>query len=573
MQLNRTAFIYAITILSWVVISLFVKPGYFDPITPSHSDLFRYTILSQETWNSNSWIFPRPLMIAYLKIVGITNNQTIFFLLLTLPAVLFISTMLITVEFLMQRQLTLLSIVVYFAIVFGSPLFLAIAQYDFGGSLSGIFTCLSIIIFNARDKKNPERFWLNLIVPVILFWISIEIKPTFAISMLGAITALILVQKFSRKSIYILLVAISMVAVVFIKDALLGSAFIQLGSESDVYTIGIDPIKNITLLAFYIRAGFPDVLLVGLITACCILLLNNNKVVLMTVLFVAIGAAVPMALLVNREWNIYGWYPQAILALSLCCSISLLQEKISIATFCSRSAMLTASLLVVLCSVMLYAFRESSTTAWTVANQKYAKSIMLSISSLDFSPHKKYFFANLLGPYHPFRNTLYIKNTNLRITDFDVLLRESERAWNGMSHEQTNGVYMASLNIAAYDTFYVFDVNGRVVQQLDQTDIQKLSRLQIEALFLCGVSTKAKPDMPSISKALECFNREAMYDSSIAFFDSHQPLGEEFSWLYYHYAQALNYKGKKVEAIENIKKAINAEPSNAVFLKFLNSLE
>lgn len=573
MQYNRAAFIYAITILSWVVISLFIKPGYFDPITPSHSDLFRYTILSQETWDSDSWFFPRPLMIAYLKIVGITNNQTIFFLLLTLPAVLFVSTMLVTVEILIKRQLTLLPMAVYFAIVFGSPLFLAIAQYDFGGSLSGIFTCLSIIIFMARDRKNPERFWLNLIVPVVLFWISIEIKPTFSISMLGAITALMLVQKFSKKSIYILAVAISVVGAVFVKDALLGSAFIQLGNESDVYAIAIDPIKNISLLAFYIRAGFPDVLLTGLIIASFILVLNNNKAVLMTVVFVAIGAAAPMALLVNREWNIYGWYPQAVLALSLCFSISLLQEKIGVATFFSKRAILTASLLLILCSVTLYVFRESSTTAWTVTNQKYAKNIMLSMSSLDLSPRKKYFFANLLGPYHPFRNTLYIKNTNLRITDFDVLIRESERAWNDMSHEQTNGVYMTSLNIDAYDTFYVFDANGRVVQELDQTGIQKLSKLQIEALFLCGISTKSKLDILSISKALECFNKEGMYDSSIEFFDSYQPLGEEFSWLYYHYAQALRYKGKKAEAIENVKKAINAEPSNVVFLKFLNSLE
>lgn len=573
MLLNRIVFVYVITVLAWIVVSLFIKPGYFDPITPSHSDLFRYVMISQEVWGPNSWVFPRPLMIAYLKIIGITNNQPLFFLLLTLPAVLFVSTLLVTVESLIQRQLTLLSMVAYFAIVFGSPLFLAIAQYDFGGSLAGILTCLSIVIFKRLDTQSPEKFWLNLVLPVVLFWVSIETKPTFAISMLGAITALVVVQKFSRKSIYLLLVALSVVAAVFIKDALLGSKFIQLGNGSDVYTVGIDPVKNISLLAFYIRAGFPDVLLTGLVIVGVILALTGNKTALMAIVFVAIGAAVPMALLINRQWDIYGWYPQVVLALSFAIAISLIQEKNRVTTVRSKALMLIIPGLLIICSAMLYSFKESNTTTWTVSNQKYAGNILLSMSSLDFSPGRKYFFANISGPYHPFKNTRYIKSTNMPMTDFDVLIRESERAWNDMSHEQTNGVYISSLDVNEYDTYYVFDSDGRIKQELDQTEIQKLSRLQIEALFLCGVSAKSKLDALSISKTIECFNKEGMYDSSIAFFESGQPLNEEFSWLYYHYAQALHYKGKNNEAMESIKKAINAEPNNAVFLKFLSSLE
>lgn len=570
---NRASFIFLITILVWIVISLFVRPGYFDPITPTHSDLFRYVMLSQEVWGTNSWLFPRPLMIAYLKIIGITNNQTVFFLLLTMPAVFFISSMLITAEVLLKKPLTSLAMVSYLAIVFGSPLFLAIAQYDFGGSLSGIFTCLAILIFKVRDEQAPERLWGNLIMPIMIFWISIETKPTFAISMLGAIFALVVLQKFSKKYIYLLVTAISVVAAVFIKDAFLGSKFIQLEGSNDVYTVSIDPIKNISLLAFYIRSGFPDVLLVGLVIASGVLIFNGKKAALLSIAFVALGAAAPMALLVNREWDIYGWYPQTVLALSVSVAILLLQEKVSACTARIQRPMLIGLLLLIISSVLLYTFKKANTTIWTTDNQRYTKNILLSMEAQNLSPAKKYLFVNLSGPYHPFKNTRYIKNANRTLTDFDVLIRESERQWNDMSHEQTNGIYMKSLTISEYDSFIVFDLHGRIEKELDQADIQKLSKLQLEALFFCGTSMKPKLDILSISKAVECFNKEGMYDSSISLFESYQPLTEDFSWAYYHYAQALSFSGKKAAAIENIKKAIMAEPSNPVFIKFLSSLE
>lgn len=571
---SRFLHLVSLNFLLWVLISLFVRPGFFDPITPSHSDLYRYVTISENAWSYHEWLNPRPLMIAFLKLLSLSPDYKVFYFLLSLPAVFFISSFILVLEEMTNIKFTWSAISLYVLIIIGSPLFYPIYQYDFGGVLSGLLSCIAILSYIQFGRKTSTSSFLIYLIPALFFWLSIEMKPTYALAIVGFICAYVLITKFSRTSLHLLCIAVLIIIAVFIKDKILGSKFLRFDTASDAYTISISPSRNIHLLLFYLKVGLPPILLVTTIISALSCWFNNKKEYILFIVLAALGAAAPMALLVNRQWDIYGWYPQIILCSLILFGATFLIEKVNSNVAVNIKLKNTFALFLVCLSALIYCNKPSTTTEWTKLNQRYSRNVLNALSNIDFKSHEKYLFANISGPYHPFKNTQFLAENFHSLKNFNVLLREREREWNDMSHEQTNGLYFNDIKIEGFSKIFIFDDKGSLIKEVTHEYLQKKSGPTLEALLLCGVDLdELSQNALGISKAVECLYNENRYESANHVAELAEENKIDFAWLYFHHARTLDALKNKEDAQKMISKALAQDPSNPIFIELQTKLK
>ena len=562
-----------LTILFFILIELFFKVGYIDLVTPSHSDLYRYLLVSESKWLPANFLTPRPLSLAYVKIAGLTHQPWLFFYLLALPALCFVALLAYSVAGWGVSRQGILPLAALFFVCFGSPFFYPLFQYDFGGMLGGMFAVLAISTGLKSIKENGDGSKLWWFAPIALTLLSVESKPTYSILILAIafISAIFFKSNRSR----LLFAAVFMVLTyVYLKDKLLGSAFLAQSDTASPYAVVLDPIKNAQTLMFYIQNTFTAALVWTTVLASTTLLIYRKWKLLSLLAVLAVSASIPMAFLVNRTWDIYAWYSTVIIGLIIMLAVSHLVISINEGQNVKNRALAFVAIVSIIVGLIIHALSQHTALEWTVSNQQYNRNILTALETINGTNERRILLAGIQGPYHPLRNTAFVERSFAKIGKFDVLLKNNERAWNGMSSAQSNGIYTEKIDWTKYSLIYVFNEKGGIATKRTNKEVISMTPYNRDLLFYCGISDINKNSAPlAVTKAIVCLNNNEEYAHSIALSGV---IGIEKipqPWYYYHLAKAYEAVGNNKMASDLLSNAIKFEPDNPLFLATLTEVQ
>lgn len=559
----------AIAVIVFIVVAMFFQPGEIDLISPQHSDFFRYFMLSESRWLPANWLAPRPLMLAYLKIAGIFHRPEILFILLALPAMCFVALLAYFVTRSGLAQGGILPLVAFYLVTFGSPFFYPTFQYDYGGMLSGFFAVLAVSfgLKAVRESEGVSAYWWFM--PILFSMLSVESKPTYSFLLLSlAFCGAVFVRGNRPKGLFIGVLIV--LCWVFIKDKLLGSPFVASSDAASPYAVVIDPIRNIHVLVFYMKNAFTAPLVWSTLLASATLLVYREWKLLSLFVVLAISASMPMALLVNRQWDTYAWYSTVIIGVLIMISFGRLLTTINGSQNIKNKALAASALFLISISLIAHVCTRHPAVEWTLANQQYNRNVLSALNLLSASGDGKILFAGIQGPYHPLKNSAFVERVFPKVGKFDVLLRKNELEWNEMSHEQTNGIYLDNVKWADYSTIYVFDENGYVVAKRHADEIIGMSLYKRDLFLYCGKLNKTNFSDPThVAKAIECLNNNQEYGGSIALGEIAVDLGEKQPWVYFHLAKSHQAVGDTRRASDLLNRALKIEPGNSLFLSTL----
>jgi hypothetical protein len=561
--------IAGLTALFFVIIGLFFQPGEIDLITPSHSDGYLYLTMANDQWFPARWLSPRPLLYVYLHLIGLIHQLDIFFLLLTLPAFCFLTLLLSLVMKAGLSKQHLLPIAAFFFVSFGSPLFYPHFQLDVGGMLGACFAVLAInSALNAiKEKEGDSVYWWFM--PIFFTLLSIESKPNYSFLLLSlAFIGALLVRGYRSKGIFV--GVLSVICWVFIKDKLLGSPFLVSSETVSPYAVIIDPVKNIQALGFYIKNSFTTPLVWVCLLASIILLAHREWKLFSLFVILTLSASMPMALLVNRLWDTYAWYSTVIIGVLIMVAVSRLLDTINKKLNTFNKVLAITALFLISIGLMAHAFTQSHTMNWTLTNQHYNRNLMSALNRINTQGERKILLVGIHGPYHPLRNSVFMRQAFPNLGNFKVLLRKDELFWND-NIKKTKGIYLEEVNWADYSAIYSFDNDGRTVTRLTPDEIAKMPNdLRIVFLY-CDQNIDMKShDATQVAQIIECLNNNNEYDAAISIGTSVGDIGKNQPWLYYHLAKSFQMKGSPITADELLNKALKLEPKNPLFLNALS---
>ena len=564
--MNRRIIVFAMAVmgggLSFLIVTSVMQPGLLDLTTPSHSDFYRYFLISEKRWLPSDWLAPRPLMLAFLKIAGVFHQPQLLYLVLAIPALLFVSLCPYVVNRVGLAKSRILPWLIFFIVAFGSPYFHQIRQFDFGGMLSGFFavmaTYLGITALNRKDKN------CNLVLGALAFCLaSIESKPTYSFALLYL--ALVGVALFkNRKSILIFGGVLIILTWVFVKDKIFGSPFVASAEALSPYAVVVNPVQNFRVLAFYVFHAFTAPLFFATVLSLVTLAACRNWKSAIIPLGLSISAAAPMALLVNRQWESYSWYSTIAIALLVMIAVDrlLLVVRESIRPKVRVGAILV--LVALLASIVAHALTRHPSVEWTLTNQTYNRNVLQAMESIEpMADGRKVLIAGIKGPYHPFKNTAYVTQRYPRIGQFDLLLRKSEEEWNRMSHELTNGVHLEQLEKKDYSLMVVFGADGRIVEKVPSSKFGGLTSMSRDVLLVCGMTVNQDPT--TVARIIDCLNDAGEFGRAIDIGRQSISLGERQPWIYYHLSKSYIKIGDAENAHALAIKALSIEPGNKTF--------
>lgn len=565
----RTVLIVA---AAFFLTSLLFKPGYIDLTAPAHSDLYRYFLIAEAPWVASTWLTPRPLMIAYLKLAGVFHSPGSLYVLLALPSMAFIVMLALIGSRISAVPISGLSIFLFGVTAFGMPHFLPMFQYDYGGMLSGFLAASAIYLVLPRAERPVDgRTWAWA---MLLVWASLETKPTYGLALLGVSAVATLL---TRRRAYLLatLGVAFILGAVFVKDVLLGSGFIQSASTNNVYSVVIDIPRNIQALGFYVKNAltFPMQLAVA-ICALALLVARQWKLLLFIVV-AAVGSSAPMALLVNRLWDIYAWFSTAIFAMLILLGSAILQQQAARAR--AVGAVMAYLLVAAVSGLLLVSAGSGSAAAeWASNNQRYNRHMLDMLSALEPQGSGRIIFAGARGPYHPLRNTEYIKRVFPAIHSFDILARRSEMSWNKMAaRELVNAVYPSELNLRGYSRVYVLSEAGSLAGVYTPADLLAMPPGERSRVLLCSEATGSRvvSNEAQLLKALDCLVSAEEFKDAIALWEEYAGLDHAQPWIFFQLAKAYSSVGSTDLALAAINRALAIEPKNPIFENMRKQVE
>lgn len=567
--------IFLLCLAGLIIGRVLVFPGFFDPSVPSHSDLYRYFLLSQEQWISDRWLLPRPLMIAFLQLLGVLRRPELIWGVLSMTSVCFATALVILLQKLSHFRIHNVSIFLYSVVIFSLPSSFEIYQLDYGGMLAGILSILAIVLWRANAESNSPKIIVGVL---ILYWFSLEMKPTFAAVMVCLALVEVILRK-DRKSLLLLVGVVGVSIGVILKDRYLGSPFLDFSDEAGVYSVRISPLKNLHALWIYIKAAIPIHILPGLVAAYFVMLLLGFKirwVVLLLVLSVA--AVVPMILIPNRTLELYSWYSGMLACVPFLYVFSAITTE-SRPTHNGRF-LLSASMGYLCLVVATIGLAVTSKGNLPVAKydhfySSYNKNVLASLKTLgDMSPRfssGQILISGLRGPFHAFKNRRFVVNASLINPNYILLLRKSEREWNKMSHEMGSGIYSDEIDLAGFDQYIIYDHDGNISKILDSDDFNSIPAWQRIPVLICNMDVRSeKLTLDLLEKLLPCLD-ETMEADFIINAVSNIDMKGLSPLAHYFIGKAYQLKGENAVAREHYILSLQAG-ENIWFRRALESL-
>lgn len=558
--------------LFFTLIGLFAQPGEIDLITPAHSDWYLYTTIADSRWQLDSWLAPRPLLMAFLHFIGLIHQPEIFFFLLAMPAFCFVT---LLPHFVIREKLCqshVLPLVGFFLVAFGSPMFYPHFQLDFGGMLSGCFAVLAIS-FGCKAIKEVDSgavYWWFF--PIFFTMLSVETKPNYSFLLLSLTFCGALFIRGSRTK-WLFIGVLLVLCWVFVKDKFLGSTFLATSDAASPYAVVLSPMKNIEMLMFYMKSAFTVPLALVTLVACITLLVRREWKLFSLFMVLVISASMPMALLVNRPWDTYAWYSTVVVGVLIMVAMSRLLVVISENKLLRVKVLITITLMSMFIGLAAHASTRHTAVEWTLTNQHYNRNVMTSLELINGLGGPKILLTGIQGPYHPLKNTKFVERFFPGLGKFDVLLRKKEREWNEMSDMQTNGIYLDEVNWSVYSNIYHFDKNGKYSKKLSSLEVGKMSYEQQVGFLYCNYNNNNTDikfqDPTQVAKLIECLNNNHEFDAAVVIGTSSSELGNMQPWIYYHLAKSFQARGDFAEAVKLLSKALEVEANNPVFLAAL----
>lgn len=559
---------------------LFIFPGFLDPFAPSHLDLFRYFLISQDQWAYRGWLTPRPLMIAFLHIAGIFRDPSLIWFILSLTSLVFATALLLLLQRLGKYRANNISVLLYSTIIFSLPTSFEIYQLDYGGMLAGVLSVVAILIWFYFYKTNPlKAFSLSLLI----YWISLETKPTFAASILFLALLQLLFYR-DRKSLLLLGGVFGVSILVVLKDRFLGSPFLDFGGGTGVYSVKVNLTQNIDALWVYISRAVPQELLPGLLFAYYIFshVFKRGWGIIVLLLLLAISSIMPMVLIPNRTLDLYAWYCGMLICIPF---LYIFQADTS--TYANTNpfinkiskALLPVCLVITFAAMSIGSKLHSDQAIYDNFISSYNGNVVASLEKLSdqninyhFASSEKILVAGLRGPFHPFRNRKYILNATHLPDTYTLLLRKSETAWNNMSSEMGPAIYSSELDLDSFDYFIIYDQDGHLTDILSQEDIKAIPKWEVIPSLVCNLNSAAQNQIVNnvLENEIACLDGAGESQAVIELLDN-TDISNITPLLHYYLGHAYQIMGNFIAARTEYKLAL-AAGENAFFQNALMSL-
>jgi len=501
----RFAWLSLLAIVTYLLVTRLLTPGFFEPLTPTHSDVWRYFAFSKTDYASIDLTSPRPLMILALKLLGGIDSFPWFVAAILTPAVLLPAALLRTAEKVFSISVAPWLVITYFILVYSLPSFYELQTLDFGGCLSGIVACLSVLAFRrwAMSITGGVTSAATMILPLLLAWISFETKPTY--SMLLAAIPLLFVERVGWKRAVIQSgLVCALVVGILLKDKYFGSPFIDTSADSgSSYKIASGLGDMLGSLKFYMRAMMPA----GAIPLVAMgLWLTSRRFGWKTPLVflgLSVLAVAPMVAIPRNQLPMYAWFGSSIILLPL-----------ALADFGVIRSRAVRSVMIVLL-VMFAAFAMSSIIKaeprlrfWYGYNQKMSANAYDGIRALEsrLQPGERVLFVGGINAYSPFKNDGFIKANFRYDFEWKVAIPAADAVLIPMSTDTTRLMEGRQVRSADFDKVVYFNKDSRLIRIRDARSLDALSPGALINELYCRQGKPA--DVPAELSCLQAIKEE-----------------------------------------------------------------
>ena len=558
---------------------LFIFPGFLDPLVPSHSDLYRYVAIGQRIWTSEVWLSPRPLMLLFLHLLGVFQLPAAMWLLLSLTSIAFAAALVFVLQHFGGLQPNVISVLLYSLIIFSLPTSFEIYQLDFGGMLAGVLSLAAIYFWLHYYQTDTKKAFLS---SLLIFWASLEMKPTFAASILF-LAFLQLVFRRDKTSLLLLVAVFGIVVFVLLKDRLLGSPFLGSGRGAGVYAIQIAPSKNLHALWLYSKDAVTKELLPGLAIAYYLFgrVFKQSWIKILGLLLLAVSTMLPMIIIPNRVLVLYAWYFGMVLCIPFLYILQL--ENTEPTDVAPRSsliykALVSIGLLVTIAALSLTSELNSAEMNWYLDVSKYNRNVIASLphvrdlnTNYNFNSSKGILISGIRGPFHPYSSRTYIQFVTHLPDNYALLLRKSEVSWNDSLSDLGIALYTDQLDINEFDYFILYDQGGNISRMLFLEDVKAIPVWRQIPTLACNLNANPEYWTTShVESVVACLDKAGEGQATLEFLD-HIDTAEITPWLHYYWGHAYELTGNLSSAREEYKIALAAD-KNDFFRRALEAL-
>lgn len=296
-----------LVILYWACLR-FAFPGYFLPLSPSHSDLYSFVGLSQVPW---SWIvekYPRPVGFLAMRAFSLFDLAG----LMTLEIVTVLTSLLLTIRA-VQKALELeypwflASIGFYALLLFAHPQFYFDHRHDVVAEVSYLFLVLALNLWLSWSARHSFIYAVGAFVCVAGFAFS---KEQFFLSALCLCCAFVFADARNRKAHLIaMMVVIGAEAASYLWSRHVSSPFVQLEADPhDIYFMDTHLGSVARIYGHYLKQCL-TIGLAAILALCFLRLTGRRRQMILLGGFVAAGLAayLPISVLPNHVFDPYAW--------------------------------------------------------------------------------------------------------------------------------------------------------------------------------------------------------------------------------------------------------------------------
>lgn len=546
----------ALALAQWLIV-----PGFLAMDVPSHSDLWRYYAVAHELPLKIAIVSPRPLMLLALKALAPIHDSSVFFLLLNLPAIIFVGLASIAADAFFKVKTPLWAQFLLSLAIFGTSTFYVLNPLDYGGFLAGAFFGLQVIwLCEARNRGEQGReinFFVVATVAALLGYVSFETKPTFAL--LIPLAPLILLSSYPpRKVLFGCAVCAGFVALSVVKDVVLKSPFIEVNNAASPYKIALNPISILNAAGFYLRHILPwqliPIALFGLWQAW-----RCKRWVLAVLVFAPILAVMPMCAIPSRLLPMYSWFGTVIVAVMV--AALLMKRRIKFVSMVAVGLVLFSIL-----AGMTGASLRKPSVKWTVSNHQFNRQAAESLKALQarVAPGERILVAGRLAAFSPFNNDRFIALTSPVDFTWKVAYPPVDAPLVAMSHDSKVHVAQADIRFDEYDRVAIFGPDGRLVHLGPAGAFSTMRGYEVAIRFYCPDGMSIPDADTRLAKTLACLSNYGEYQAAEEY---GEVAGDNSTnqWVWYWRGRASEALQHRDEALRAFEKAASIEPA-PVFL-------
>ena len=507
-EATRFAWLSLLAIMAYVLVTRFVTPGFFEPLTPTHSDVWRYFAFSKTDYAFIDVTSPRPLMILALKLLGGVDSFPWFAAAILLPAVLLPPALLRTAEKLFSISVGPWLALTYFVVAYSLPSFYELQTLDFGGCVSGIIACLSVLAFqrSALATSRGVASAATMILPFLLAWASFETKPTY--SMLLAAVPLLFVERVGWKRAVIQSGLVCVIVIsILLKDKYFGSPFLDTSADSgSSYRIATGLSDMLGSLKFYLRAMMPKGAIPLVVLGLWFASRRFGWKVPFVFVALSILAVAPMVAIPRNQLPMYAWFGSSILLLPLAfADLNALRSRLV------REGMRVLFVLLTAFAILAIIKAEPKLRFWYGYNQKMSANAYDGIRALGsrLQPGERVLFVGGINAYSPFKNDGFIKANFPFDFEWKVAIPAADAVLIPMSTDTTRLIEGRQVRAADFDKIVYFNKDSRLTLI---RDARRLDAMSPGALINELYCRQGKPaDVPAELNCLQAIKEDGAF--------------------------------------------------------------